>query len=77
MENIILFFFCSFVRVLNYQTHIYSPVRDVCLGPSELSVLFLKFPDVAFFSHLTFGSLHAGEVLWLIKTYNDVTIAGM
>lgn len=74
MENIVLFF-GSFVRGLNYHTlntHIHTADRDVRVGPPELSVMFTKFPKITFF-HLPI----AGEVVWLIKAYNDVTIATM
>lgn len=45
------FFFCSFVRGLNYQTHTFTlQTETLGWGPPELSVLFPKFPDIAFFS---------------------------
>lgn len=52
-------FFCGFVKVLNCQKHIYTPIRDVRVGPSGLSVMFLKFPDLPFCF-----SPHHGEHAW-------------
>lgn len=43
------FFFCSVVQLLNCPTHIYTPIRDVRVGPSGLSAAFLTFPDINFF----------------------------
>lgn len=70
MENIVLFFFCSFVRGLNYQTHTFT-LQTETLGWVLLSFLFcfLNFL-ISLFFHLPI----AGEVVWLIKTYNDVTM---
>lgn len=47
MENLSLF--CGFVKVLNCLTHIYTPVRDLRVAPSVLSVVLLKFSDITFF----------------------------
>lgn len=66
-------FFCSFVRGLNYQTHTFT-LQTETLGWVLLCFLFcfLNFL-ISIFFHLPI----AGEVVRLIKTYNDMTIATM